>query len=236
MSPTGTGSPVIPATDDWRPMAFRSKRLGRIKDPVFEPLWGGVRVLVEIAGSAVRIRDLDGEAVEGFAELEAAIVDAVTAAEVVLDGYLLPAPLGNLVDEAALAGVVSGPTSGQMARQFMLGSIGANPLQRELDDAAARKLVISPDEPAALVAIDLLWLDGQELTDIPLQERKRLLDSVVADHELVRRTVHVRPPVETWYRQWQAFGFHEFAIKDANSRYTPAGASDLWTTAPIPKR
>ena len=218
-------------------MAFGFKEPARIKDPVCEPLWGGERVLVEVSGDEIRIRDVEGATVSGFTELEAAILESVTASELVVDGYLLPAPLGNLIDEAALADVPNAPTSGQMARQFMLGNIGSARHTDQLAAAEARRLLeVSASEAAAFVAIDLLWLDGESLIEIPLQERKRLLDSALTDVELVRRTVLVRPPVETWYRQWRSFGFREFAVKDANSRYTPGGASDLWTTAPIPRR
>ena len=236
VSPARTEWPVVAGTEAWRPMAFGAKNASRIKNPICEPLWGGARVLVEVSDGAVRIRDVDGERVPGFNELEAAIAGAATASELVLDGYMLPAPLRDLIDDAILAGVGDTPTSGQMARQMMLGGLGRNRRQEQLEDANARRVELAPSEPAAFVATDLLWLDGQALIDIPLGERKRLLDSVLTDVELVRRTVTVRLPIEPWYRQWRAFGFREFAVKDANSRYIPGGASDQWTTAPIPKR
>ena len=236
MSPSRTEWAVIPETESWRPMAFGFKDARRIKDPVCEPLWSGERILVEVNDRAVRLRDTDGSTVEGFQDLEDAIADAVTAAEVVIDGYLMPAPIGAQVDDASLVDMPNVPSAGQMARQFMLGSIGSNRYQDQLDAAESRIVAVSANEPAAFVAIDLLWLDRESLIDIPLAERKRLLDSVVAERDLVRRTVNVKPPVETWYRQWRSFGFREFAVKDANSRYTPGGESDLWTTVAIPRR
>lgn len=235
MSPTRSESPVVLETEHWRPMAFDFKRPARIRDPLCEPLWGGERVLVEVAGDAVRMRDVEGRTLEGYEELHDAIADSAEASELVLDGYLLPAPLRVLVDEAALAGTPDAPSAGSMARQFMFGTLGQK--QRDqLDSKNARLFDLPPDEPTAFVAIDLLWLEGESLLDIPLQERKRLLDSALRDQELVRRTILVHPPVETWYRQWRAFGFHEFAIKDANSRYIPGGETNLWTTAAIPRR
>jgi ATP-dependent DNA ligase len=236
VSPTRTESPVVLETQHWRPMAFDFKQPARIRDPLCEPLWGGERVLVEVAGDAVRMRDVERNVLEGYEGLHDAIAESAEASELVLDGYLLPAPLGALVDEAALAGTPDAPSSGSMARQFFLGGIGQPRHGEQLDSAAARLFDLPPDEPTAFVAIDLLWLDGESLLDIPLQERKRLLDAVLRDQELVRRTVLVHPPVETWYRQWRAFGFHEFAIKDANSRYIPGGETNLWTTAAIPRR
>jgi len=215
-------------------MAFGAKNAKQIHDPICEPLWAGVRVLVEVDEFGVRIRDRVGEPLDGWQALREAIVQATAADSAVVDAYLVP-PFPET------AGISSGPpdavpTSAQMARQMFLGGGGKTKAREAVEDSIAREVDLDPDDPAGLVAIDLLWLDGDSLLDVPLQERKRLLDSVVVDGDLVRRTVHVRPPVDHWYPQWRAFGFREFAVKDANSRYEPGKASDLWATAQIPKR
>lgn len=218
-------------------MAFGRKAPGRIKDPVCEPLWGGERVFIEVAGTkAVRMRDIEGSTVPGFDDLHDAIADSNEATELLLDGYVLPAPLHKLAETSAITDIPPAPTARQMARSVFLGGFGRNRRLDELEDLQARVFDLDPDEPAAFIAIDLLWLDGESLCDLPLQERKRLLESALRDQELVRRTVNVRPPVETWYRQWRSFGFNEIAIKDANSRYEPGGESELWTTRSIPRR
>src|SRR5258706_452403 len=128
------------------------------------------------------------------------------------------------------------PTASQISRQMLLGGGGRNKRREPRGVAAAREVDLPPDAPTAMVAVDLLWLDGQPLVDVPLLERKRLLDAVLVDHELVRRTVLVRPPVEAWYAQWRALGFREYAGKAAHSRYQPGGARDPRTTPPIPQR
>jgi ATP-dependent DNA ligase len=81
----------------------------------------------------------------------------------------------------------------------------------------------------AFVALDLLRLDGQMLFDVPLLERKRLLDSVVEQSALVRVTPWVRPPYRAFMIEWQAAGFRGVMLKAANSRYTPGIASDEWS-------
>ena len=86
------------------------------------------------------------------------------------------------------------------------------------------------------MAIDLLRLDGDSLLDVPLAERKRLLDGILVDTEIVRKTVTVRAPVAAWYAQWRALGFREVAVKGANSRYTPGVPNPDWATALIPRR
>ena len=49
-------------------------------------------------------------------------------------------------------------------------------------------------DPVNLVVIDLLWLDGEWLLDVPLLERKRLLEAIVPGDDLVRPSPYVRPP------------------------------------------
>ena len=215
-------------------MAFGFKDVKRIREPICEPLWWGVRVLVVVDAFGVRFRDVHGDEIAGWDDLRAAIEAAAGGSELVVDAYLLPA----IEDTAGVEsfGNEDIPSSGQMMRQLWGGGIGRSARGEKMKDADARLVEMDPNEPAAIVAIDLLWLDGESLLDVPLGERKRLLDSALAERPLVRRTVHVRPPVETWYRQWRAFGFREFAVKDANSRYIPGGESDLWTTAAIPRR
>jgi ATP dependent DNA ligase-like protein len=216
-------------------MAFGFKNPRRIREPICEPLWWGVRVLVHVDEFGVRIRDVDGTEIDGWPDLREAIRwSASSAQELVFDAYLVPA-FGDTVGVEGFSDVDL-PSSRSVVRTFFFGSLGSNKRDDRAKDAQARIVDVNPDADAAIVAIDLLWLDGESLLDLPLAERKRLLDAVLVEKDLVRRTVHVRPPVETWYRQWRAFGFREFAVKDANSRYVPGGESDLWTTASIPKR
>ena len=55
-------------------------------------------------------------------------------------------------------------------------------------DADEARAPAPGNQPAALVATDLLWIDGQPLLDIPLLERRRVLDSALGEGELVRRS------------------------------------------------
>lgn len=215
-------------------MAFGFKDIKRIREPICEPLWWGVRVLVSVDQFGVRLRDADGAEIEGWDELRKAIEASANGSELIVDAYLIPA-LDDTVGVESF-GNVDIPSSGQMLRQTFGGRIGENNRTEKMEAHDTRVVDLSTDDPVAIVAIDLLWLDGVSLLDVPLGERKRLLDSALTERQLVRRTVHVRPPVESWYRQWRAFGFREFAVKDANSRYVPGGESDLWTTAAIPRR
>ena len=153
-----------------------------------------------------------------------------------VDGYLIPGVLRSNPTPADVPGSDSMVTAAQLTRQMLLGGGGGNRRKEALARAEARRVALPPEGPTTFVAIDLLQIDGQHLLDVPLLERRRLLESALGESDLVRRSVAVRPPVEAWYAQWKALGILEFAVKDANSRYRPGDVSEEWATAPIPRR
>ncbi len=59
-------------------------------------------------------------------------------------------------------------------------------LQQRMNLANQREIKrIAQKIPVALVAFDLLWLDGRDLTGLALQERRELLEGIVEqDHRL----------------------------------------------------
>jgi ATP-dependent DNA ligase len=214
----------------WRPQAFGHRNAKDVIDPVIEPMWRGDRVIVTVTQRGVDIFDTEGAAVtDGVDEIVAQVRRAILADHAVLDGYLTrqatPAPgiLRNVGPKI--------PTAGQMTSQMLVGSgIRAKAMTRLDSDEPD----LDRDNPLALVAVDLLEVDGQELLDIPLLERKRHLESAVQESDLVRRGAYVRPPVDTWLASWRALGFRELAYKAANSRYLPGAVNDAWAIVRIP--
>ena len=87
-----------------------------------------------------------------------------------------------------------------------------------------------------LVATDLLWLDGEWLLDVPLLERKRLLEAVIPGDDMVRPGPYVQPPYGTWVGSWRSQGFSGLTFKEANSRYRPGETSAEWATSDLPRR
>jgi bifunctional non-homologous end joining protein LigD len=124
-----------------------------------------------------------------------------------------------------------------MARQMVLG--GRN-RRGELVDSLEAQVATQerdiPSEGVVFVAVDLLMLDGDSLLDVPLLERKRLLDGVIVPDELVRLGIHVRAPIDPWLGTWRNLGFRQLAYKEANSRYRPGEVNEGWATADIPSR
>ncbi|HVL53092.1 MAG TPA: hypothetical protein VM344_02415 [Vitreimonas sp.] len=221
-----------PRTRDWRPQRFGSRGVRSIESPLIEPLWTGVRVLAEVSQDAVELRDSEGIAVE-HAAVASALVRDIEAESVVLDGYLSPDAARSGV--GVYAGVVPAiATPGQMARQMLIG--GRNRRAELVEELEARGAAQAlPDEPVVFVAVDLLFVDGEPLLDVPLLERKRLLDGVVVENDLVRIGIHVRAPVDPWLGTWRNLGFRRLAYKDPNGRYRPGEPNDGWATANIPR-
>jgi ATP-dependent DNA ligase len=83
-------------------------------------------------------------------------------------------------------------------------------------------------EEEGLVAVDLLRVDGVPLLEVPLLERKRLLESVVHPDDRILVSMHVRPPIETWVATWKSIGMRGGMLKAANSRYLPGDDSIEW--------
>jgi ATP-dependent DNA ligase len=224
-APTRTADPR-----SWRPQTFGSRRAQDIADPVIEPRWDGDRVVVHASAAGVVMLDAEGAEVDALPEVTAAVGDALMAGSVVIDGYLTPQAART--SEGAILGEVAVPGSREMTAQIFIGR--GRDRRRELAESEAP--VVRPGDPLVLVCVDLLAIDDQPLLDVPLLERKRLLESSIDENLLVRLGAYVRPPVDPWIGSWRAQGFRALAYKAANSRYRPGEPNDAWATANIPKR
>ena len=214
----------------WRPQTFAKERAQSVADPIIEPLWEGERVLVHVTSEAARLFDAEGDPIEEFPDISAALAEAALASELVIDGYL--SRLAAKTSAGAFTGAVRTPTPGEMATQFVIGQRSTK--RAELAEQQAS--LPGPDAPVAFVAVDILSIDDQPLLAVPLLERKRVLESALTESELVRLTMFIRPPVGTWFGSWRSLGFRSVAYKGANSRYRPGEPNRDWAIAQIPSR
>jgi hypothetical protein len=224
---------ALAATHAWEPMAFGRRPASGIANPLFEPIWPGHRVLVEVSPAGVVARGGALDDHPGAAALTAAVSAASLADELILDGYLVPGPLDRPTPPE-VAGTSASVTLGAMLRHMFVGSLLRRPQPDAGRPGESDGEPLDPAGQIALVAVDLLWLDGVSLLAIPLGERKRLLEGVLADGELVRKIVPVHAPVERWHGHWRRFGFRRMAVKGVNSRYVPGAASEDWSIVAIP--
>jgi hypothetical protein len=217
----------------WRPQGFGRRPVRHLDDPLVEPLWSGIRVLAHVAGPVVEFLDVDGEEQDWPATAEA-LAAAVQAEVAVLDGYLTTDATADGVGVVA-APDPDVPSPGQMTRQMLFGAGRDRRAELVASAEATADLAPAEDEDVVFVAVDLLMLDDQTLLDVPLLERKRLLDAVLLEGALVRRGIHVRLPINVWIITWRSLGFRAMAYKDPNSRYRPGMPNDDWATVAIPR-
>jgi ATP-dependent DNA ligase len=220
--PAPPSPPLRP--EDWRPQRF-GRGTRAVLDPLIEPSWGGVRVIARFAlGHTFFIDEEGADCTDEFAAVADAASAAAQADEMILDGFLTVQPT------QATAGVsitgIEAPSAGQMMTQMLVGTRRSRP-----PESTHR---LDPDRPIAFVAVDLLSIDGASLLDVPLLERKRLLDGALRTGELVRITPFVRLPIGSFVATWRGLGFAALAYKAANSRYIPNGRNDDWSIAPMP--
>ena len=93
-------------------------------------------------------------------------------------------------------------------------------LQTKLGDRTATGLVYQ--------VFDLLYLDGRSLLGVPLEDRKRLLRSVLKEHRRVRYAAHVEGEGEVFYEAAKANGIEGVVAKLRRSRYEPGRRTNAW--------
>jgi hypothetical protein len=227
---------VVTAARTWRPAEYGGRRAADIDDALVEPLWTGPRVLALVSRGSASMTDAHGDVIEGRQELLDALVEASQGATVLLEGVLTPEPFQG-TEEVAARDSIPIPEARQIATQMIVGDRAHRKAQLDerLDDVR-RRLADDPGTDVAFVAIDLLWIDDQSICDVPLLERKRVLESVLRESRLVRVGTYVRPPIDSWIGAWRMFGFRRISFKGANSRYVPGAKNREWAQAEIPRR
>ena len=176
-------------------------------DWLFEPLWPGERFMARVHGGRVTLTDEMGKpARDELAEAAEILSASVMADEALVDGVWTAQPFVG---------------DGSLARTWA-DTIAEEGLDTELPDPLAS------ERRRAFVAVDLVELDGQPLHDVPFQERRRLLESVIDEGVQVRLSPVVKHPLGGWLIGWRTNGFTHYIAKHMNSRYLPGERNDDW--------
>lgn len=207
--------------------AYRGRRSFDITDPIVEPLWSGTRVLAHVRVRAdaeppaqvALIEELGADLAPELPLLSEAMARGVLALEAIVDGIITREIGLDGVGAAAVPEVRSRPTE-----MFVRSN-----LDFDVKAGAAVEEAMANLEPSdGFVAVDLLRIDGTTLFDVPLLERKRLLESVIAPSKLLRISSHTRPPIDPWIATWKSMGLRGGMLKAANSRYRPGDDTIEW--------
>jgi bifunctional non-homologous end joining protein LigD len=202
---------------------YRGRGSFDVRDPIVEPIWSGARVIAHVITEArgprpprvLLIEDLGADVGGELPGLASALASSILANHAILDGVISR--------QVGLSGVGAAPITEMRHRPALILR------SRTEVDVLPRGMVDEPQETLdGFIAVDLLWLDGTSLLDVPLLERKRLLESVVIPGPLVRTSPHVRPPIDPWLATWKSLGLRGGILKAANSRYRPGEDSVEW--------
>jgi bifunctional non-homologous end joining protein LigD len=174
-------------------------------DPVwwFEPKFDGIRSMTTMGTDATRLVTRNGRDVsDKYPELRMIheLVDQVNA---VLDAEIVA------FDE-------DGKNSFEVLQQRMNLSN-----EREIKRISSRI-------PVALVAFDLLWLDGHDLADLALEQRRELLETIVEQDHRLQVVTHVDGGGTAFAEVAEGLGLEGVVAKRTGSTYQPGRRSQDW--------
>ena len=155
--------------------------------------------------------------VDGRVEMFSRDLKETTAAFPELAEAALRLPHGVMFDGEVLA-----HRDGRVLRFFEL----QRRLGRKVVDPGLRREV-----PVALVIFDLLWVDGRAVLDEPLQERRRLLESLEVEHPFLLARLEEATSadhLDRIFAETRERGNEGLMVKDPRSPYTPGRRGLAW--------
>jgi ATP dependent DNA ligase domain len=212
-----------------RPQAYGNGAPHKVRNPIVEPLWTGVRALAAVDREGATLVDADGDSVIGMAAIIEALGESIRAHGVVLDGFLTRQTAHGA---AVIVWPDEMPSMGRLVGPRRNRAVDTVTLKEETLAAHT----FASEEAVSFVATDLLWLDDTSLLDVPLLERRRLLESAVVESDVIRVGAYIRPPIESWVSSWRSMGFAGLTYKAANSRYLSGEPNPEWVITGMPRR
>jgi ATP-dependent DNA ligase len=186
----------LPVMPPVKPMLAKS--VARIPpDMQYEAKWDGFRAVVFRDGPEVELGSRTGKPLTRyFPELVEALRDRLPQ-RCVMDGEIVIAREGHLDFDA---------------------------LTERIHPAQSRVRMLAERTPASFVAFDLLALDDSSLLDVPLSDRRALLERALS---AVTPPVHLAPATtdravaEQWFEQYEGAGLDGVIAKPLSLPYRP---------------
>jgi bifunctional non-homologous end joining protein LigD len=190
-------------------------------DWLFEVKWDGYRVEAVVRDGTVRLWTRNRQDAARYFPRLAGSPDWIDAREAIVDGEVVALRPDGTADFSLLqdATGVKGPGSARLDRTGVRGtSVRGTGVQGEAREGIH----------LAYEVFDLLHLDGRSLLDVPLEDRKLLLRSVLREHPMVRYAGHVEAEGESFFRAAAERGVEGMVAKLRRSRYEPGRRSRAW--------
>lgn len=236
MAPDPTPRDIAAA---WQPQRPGRRAVKEIGDPLVEPAWGGVRVAAAVTADEAALYRA-GQELAVPAEVRRALTGGLNAVEAVLEGHLTTAALQDGTGVGAAMPRIDRPPL--LVPRGLFRSVKDDPYVRARDYAKREEQIaasvvedIAHGIRHAFVITDLLWVDGEALLDLPLLERRRILEGAFTSSELARITPVVRKSAILTLVTWGQQGFTELSFKAANSRYAAGEENPDWAVGKPPE-
>ncbi|MGZ4113907.1 MAG: non-homologous end-joining DNA ligase, partial [Actinomycetota bacterium] len=173
------------------------------KDWWFEPKLDGIRTLATMSTGETRLQTRNGRDVtDTYPELHM-IHELVNQVHAVIDGEIV-------------AFDADGRPSFETLQQRMN-------LKNDREIKRMTKQI-----PVTLVAFDQLWLDGEELIGLKLEERRELLDGVVERDERLEVITHVEGEGKAFVEAARNLRLEGVVAKKKGSKYQPGRRTPDW--------
>ena len=196
-------------------------------DWLFEVKWDGYRVQAVVRDGAVRLYTRNGhDASTYFPDLLPAPTSWLAAGDAVLDGEVVALDEQGRPDFSLLQARISQATGGRVPGRRARAAESGDAALAEADEAAARA-------PLVYQVFDLLHHDGRSLLKVPLEDRKRLLRTVLRDSRRVRFAGHVVGDGTAFHRAAAQQGLEGIVAKHRRGRYEPGRRSPSWLKVKI---
>jgi bifunctional non-homologous end joining protein LigD len=167
----------------------------------FEPKWDGIRALAVCEEETRLISRNDHDITVAYPELHR-LHDRVVALEAILDGEIVAFHNGI-------------PSFQRLQQRMHLRD------QRQIQQA-------SRTIPVAFVVFDLLYLDGKDLTGLPLQERHRILEETIVPTDRIQLSPITESAGKALFAAAAEQGLEGIMAKRLSSRYLPGARSRDW--------
>ncbi len=211
----------------WRPQ-FPGRRDARdIVDPIVEPDWGGLRVVAMIDHGTAEVYRY-GDRIDVPAPLEEALGVAFEAGDGVIEGHLTTRAFDDGIGAYPAQDAVARPIF-SMPRILKRGP-SKDPYVYGRRHAAEEESRAPELLEALASGVDHAFV----ATDLPLLERKRHLEAVLAQSRLVRVTTFIRPGGSRMTHTWGTLGFENIFWRASNSHYRPGEENPDWAVVPAP--
>jgi ATP-dependent DNA ligase len=178
-------------------LAKRVSELPSGSEWIYEPKWDGFRALIFRDGDEIYIQSRDEKALNRYFPEVVETARAQLPERSVVDGEIV------------------------IARQ---GGLDFDALQLRLHPAASRVKLLSKETPASVVLFDLLCEGDRDLRGEPFQERRKMLESLLAH---ARPPIHITPATQKravaadWFHRFEGAGLDGVMAKPISGPYEP---------------